>query len=81
MSQLVEHRLNKVSDRLVIAVSDVGLGMQLSFRPLKLKIDGIRIELDQSKILVPTAEFEFGFASLLTREPEKLMCAVSILIW
>jgi len=33
----------------------------------------MRIELDQSKILVPTAEFEFGFASLLTGQPEKLI--------
>ena len=47
--------------------------MQMSLRPLTLKIDNMRIELDQSKILVPTAEFEFGFASLLTRQPEKLI--------
>jgi hypothetical protein len=33
----------------------------------------MRIELDQSKILVPTAEFEFGLASLPTRQPEKLI--------
>ena len=73
LSQLVEHRLNKISDRLVVAVSDAGLGVQMSLRPLTLKIDHMRIELDQSKILVPTAEFEFGFASLLTRQPEKLI--------
>ena len=69
LSQLVEHRLNKISDRLVVAVSDARLGVQISLRPLTLNIDHIRIELDQSKILVPTAEFEFGFASLMTRQP------------
>ncbi len=73
LSQLVEHRLNKISDRLVVAVSDAGLGLQMSLRPLTLNIDHMRIELDQSKILVPTAEFEFGFASLLTGQPEKLI--------
>ena len=73
LSQLVEHRLNKISDRLVVAVSDARLGVQISLRPLTLNIDHIRIELDQSKILVPTAEFEFGFASLMTRQPEKLI--------
>ena len=56
-----------------MAVSDAGLGVQISLRPLTLNIDHIRIELDQSKILVPTAEFEFGFASLMTRQPEKLI--------
>ena len=73
LSQLVENQMNKISDRLVVAVSDAGLGLQMSFRPLTLKIDNMRIELDQSKILVPTAEFEFGFASLLTRQAEKLI--------
>ena len=29
--------------------------------------------MDQSKILVPTAKFEFGFGSLLTGHPEKLI--------
>ena len=60
LSKLVEHRLNKISDTLVVAVSDAGLGVQMSLRPLTLKIYDMRIELDQSKILVPTAEFEFG---------------------
>ena len=73
LSKLVEHRLNKISDTLVVAVSDAGLGVQMSLRPLTLKIYDMRIELDQSKILVPTAEFEFGFASLLTIQPEKLI--------
>ena len=73
LSQLVEHRLNKISDRFVVAVSDAGLSVQMSPRPLTLEIDDMRIELDQSKILVPTAEFEFGFTSLLTRQPEKLI--------
>ena len=73
LSQLVEHRLNRISDRLVVVVSDAGLGLQMSLRPLTLKIDHMRIELDQSKISVPTAEFEFGFASLYTRQPEKLI--------
>ena len=72
VSQLVEQRLNKISDRLVMAVADAGLGVRMSARPLTLKIDSMRIELDQSKILVPNAEFEFGVASLLTRQPEKL---------
>ena len=56
LSQLVEHRLNNISDRLVVAVSDAGLGVQMSFRPLTLRLDYMRIELDQNKILVPTAE-------------------------
>ena len=73
LSQLVEHRLNKISDRFVVAVSDAELGVQMSVRPLTLEIDDMRIDVDQSKILVPTAEFEFGFASLLTRQPEKLI--------
>ena len=73
LSQLVENQMNKISDRHVVAVSDAGLGFQISLRPLTLKIDHVRIELDQSKILVPSAEFEFGFASLLTRQPEKLI--------
>ena len=71
LSQLVENQMNKISDRLVVAVSDAGLGLQMSFRPLTLKIDNMRIELDQSKILVPAAEFEFGFASLLTSQDRK----------
>ena len=73
LSQLLEHQMNRISDRLVVALSDAGFGVQMSSRPLTLKIDDMRIELDQSKILVPTAEFEFGFASLLTRQPEKLI--------
>ena len=73
LTQLAEHRLNKISDRFVVAVSDAKLGLQMSARPFTLEIDDMRIELDQSKILVPKAEFEFGFASLLTRQPEKLI--------
>ena len=73
LSQLVEHRLNKISDRFVVAVSDAKWGVQMSARPFTLELDDMRIELDQSKILVPKAEFEFGFASLLTRQPEKLI--------
>ena len=73
LSQLVEHRLNKISDRLVLVVSDAQLGVQMSLRPFTLKLDDLRIEVDQSKILVPTAEFEYGFASLLTLQPEKLI--------
>ena len=33
LSQLVEHRLNKISDRFVVAVSDAELGVQMSARP------------------------------------------------
>jgi hypothetical protein len=73
LSQLVEQRLNKISDRLIVAVADAGLGVRMSARPLTLKIDNMRIKLDQSHIVVPAAEFEFGFASLLTRQPEKLV--------
>ena len=73
LSQLVEHRLNGISKRFVVFVSDARLSVQMSLRPLTLKLDNMRIELDQSKILVPTAQFEFGFASLLTRQPEKLI--------
>jgi len=73
LSQLVEHKLNRISDRFVVLVSDVGLSVQMSWRPLILKIDNMRIGMDQSKILVPTAEFEFGLASLFTRQPEKLI--------
>ena len=73
LSQLVEQRLNKISDRLIVAVADAGLGVRMSARPLTLKIDNMRIKLDQSHIVVPAAEFEFGFASLLTKQPEKLV--------
>ena len=57
LTQLVEYRLNKISDRFVVAVSDAELGVRMSTRPFTLEIDDMRIELDQSKILVPTAEF------------------------
>ena len=40
LSQLVEHRLNKISDRLVVAVSDARLGADI-LRPLTLNIDHI----------------------------------------
>ena len=73
LAQLVEHRLNKISDRLVLVVSDARLGVQMSLRPFTLKLDDMRIEVDQSKILVPTAELEYSFASLVTMQPEKLI--------
>ena len=72
LSQLVENQINKISDRLVCGVG-CRVGLADVFSAAHAEIDNMRIELDQSKILVPTAEFEFGFASLLTRQAEKLI--------
>ena len=38
-----------------------------------LTINNMRIKIDQSQVEVPAAEFEFGFSSMLSGQPEKLV--------
>ena len=72
-SNLVERQLNAISNGPVVTVSSTGFGIKWSERPLILKVQGIQMEVQESTLLIPAAEFELGFSSLLTGQPEKLV--------
>ena len=73
LSPLVERQLNKISDQIVVRVSDAGLDLQWSSRPVVLKTYDVQMQLQESTLQIPSAEFEFGLATLLTGQPEKLL--------
>ena len=73
LSPLVERQLNKISDQIVVRVSDAGLDLQWSSRPVVLKTYDVQMQLQESTLQIPSAEFEFGLATLLTGQPEKLV--------
>lgn len=73
LSPLVERQLNKISDQIVVRVSDAGLDLQWSSRPVILKTYDVQMQLQESTLQIPSAEFEFGLATLLTGQPEKLV--------
>ena len=73
LSPLVERQLNKISDQIVVRVSDAGLDLQWSSRPVVLKTYDVQMQLQESTLQIPSAEFEFGLTTLLTGQPEKLV--------
>ena len=73
LSPLVERQLNKISDRIVVRISDAGLDLQWSSRPVVLKTYNVQMQLQESTLHIPSAEFEFGLATLLTGQSEKLV--------
>ena len=73
LSPLVERQLNKISDRIVVRVSDAGLELRWSLRPVVLEIYDVQMQVQQSTLEIPAAEFELGVATLLTGQPEKLV--------
>ena len=73
LSPLVERQLNKISDQIIVRVSDAGLDLRWSLRPVVLKTYDVQMQVRQSTLQIPAAEFEFGLATLLTWQPEKLV--------
>ena len=73
LSPLVERQLNKISDQIIVRVSDAGLDLRWSLRPVVFKTYDVQMQVQQSTLQIPAAEFEFGLATLLTWQPEKLV--------
>ncbi|MDB2528142.1 AsmA-like C-terminal domain-containing protein [Alphaproteobacteria bacterium] len=73
LSPLVERQLTKISDQINVRVSDAGFDLQWSSRPVILKSYDVQMQLQESTLQIPSAEFEFGLATLLTGQPEKLV--------
>ena len=73
LSPLVERQLNKISDQIAVRVSGAGFDLRWSLRPVVLKTYGVQMQVQQSTLQMPAAEFEFGVATLLTGRPEKLV--------